>query len=70
MVKGRNEPVNIVHVAQVVANVKNLPLNEVSGMYAKELDFTLLERMLTYTYQRARNRSIQMFKFGIKSSGG
>jgi TatD DNase family protein len=29
MVKGRNEPVTIVHVAYVVAKIKNLPLRDV-----------------------------------------
>jgi TatD DNase family protein len=29
MVKGRNEPVTIVHVAYVVAKIKNLPLGDV-----------------------------------------
>ena len=37
MVKGRNEPANIVLVAQVVANVKNLTVEEVSEAYVKLL---------------------------------
>ena len=62
MVKGRNEPVAIIHVAHVIASVKGISVEEVCEAYVKTIS-QVYEYLLTVLFSAWQN-SIRMFGLG------
>lgn len=60
MIKGRNEPVAIIHVAHVIASIKGISVEEVCEAYVPKppIGLSLLTRY------RAWRNSIKMFGLG------
>ena len=61
MVKGRNEPATIVHVAHVVAKIKDIRIEEVSEAYVSGSPACSLLQLIVH---RTWNNSIKMFGLG------
>jgi len=41
MVKGRNEPISIAHVAHAIAEAKGIPVEEVAKAYVRAISYLL-----------------------------
>lgn len=63
MVKGRNEPVAIIHVAHVIASIKGISVEEVCEAYVSKAIGQVHDFMLTVLFSAWQN-SIRMFGLG------
>lgn len=63
MVKGRNEPVAIIHVAHVIASVKGISVEKVCEAYVWKAISQVHEYLLTVLFSAWQN-SIRMFGLG------
>lgn len=66
MVKGRNEPAAIAHVAHVIAKLKGITVEEVCEAYVTVYPYHVLwsNQGANALYPRAWNNSIRMFGLG------